>query len=254
MPQTTIDIQITRLSNGKKPILQDVSFPLNKNELTGIIAKSGSGKSTLIKACARLLPQSEGWDLIGDIRINGTSIKDWNPLKLRQSIMYLPQKATMFPGSIDDNLMIPQKTNHKNRTRTERIKKANNALEITQLADEIDDWKMPASKLSGGQQQRLAMARALCLDPNCLLLDEPTSALDPHTIAKLEENILTIAKTTQIVLVTHDTILAQKCDRLIYLDKPDEGGATLEANGSPQDMMSGKLGKKAQAFLHARKL
>ncbi|MEM5474107.1 ATP-binding cassette domain-containing protein [Hoeflea sp. AS60] len=253
MSQLSISLRNYSLTADSTDILSDVSFELNGSGTVAILARSGTGKSTLVKSIARLLDDTTVWSEDGVLAVNGKPVSEWNRIALRRKAMYVPQKSVVFGRTVADNLILPQKLVHPERSDAELVARAHQAIEQTQLADEISDLDLPVSSVSaGGQQQRLALARAFVLDPDCLMLDEPTSALDALAITPLENCILEMARSKLIVIVTHDLILARKCDRVLFLHNKHDTGARLVADGTPEQVLFDPTLKEPFAFMHAR--
>lgn len=253
MAQCEILFDRYHLSCGDKDILSDLSLKISGRGSVAIMGRSGTGKSTLAKAILRLLDERADWIESGEVRVNGKSVAEWKLPELRCGVMYVPQKPVVFGSSVADNLIMTQHQNHPKRSPKDMLDRAYKAIEQTQLVADISDINMPHSRLnSGGQQQRLCLARALAQDPDCLILDEPTSALDPLTTSLLEDCLFEIARTKLVIVVTHDIILAQKSDRVLFLHNHNETGAQLIADGSPDEVLCNPAAEIPYAFATAR--
>lgn len=190
-----------------RTILKDVNLTIHQGEHVGIIGPSGSGKSSLIRTINRLL-------LIhtGKIIING---KDNHTKNLPQIGMVF-QAYALFPHlTVLENLTLAPLL-HGGNAKTLKCK-AQALLEKVRLAG-FDD-RYPNS-LSGGQQQRIAIARALMIDPEILLLDEPTSALDPEMINEVKLVLQDIiANNMTVLIVSHDIAFIKKTtSRILFLE------------------------------------
>jgi len=192
----TFDIILNNISFAYKQrnILENVNLEIRKNEFASIVGPNGGGKTTLLKLILGLLKPN-----IGTISIFGKK-----PEQVRHKIGYMPQYAHLdmsFPASVMDVVQMGR----INKTKLWFTKK--DKIESIQAIDQVGMTgfiKTGFNELSGGQKQRILIARALCSNPDLLLLDEPTSNIDHET----EENLLSIlqkinAKTT-ILLVSHD--------------------------------------------------
>ena len=164
---------------------------------TAILGRSGSGKSTLLRLVNRLLEPSAGEVLYG-----GKAVGEYDPLKLRRALGFVPQDLGLFPHWT---------------ARRQIARFGAQGLEVAGslgLAGDLLD-RYP-HELSGGQQQRVALARALASDPPVLLLDEPFSALDPILRRELQDLVLSLRKT--ILFVTHDLREALRLgERVVFL-------------------------------------
>jgi osmoprotectant transport system ATP-binding protein len=178
--------------------LHELSLEIPAGTFCVLVGPSGGGKTTALKLVNRLVQLDEG-----DIRIDGRSIRDLEPVELRRQIGYVIQQIGLFPHmTVGDNVAtVPRLLGWpKARTRA----RVAELLELVGL--EQGDAKRYPSQLSGGQRQRVGLARALAADPAVLLMDEPFGALAPITRARLQQELRRlhreVAKT--VVFVTHD--------------------------------------------------
>lgn len=185
--------------SGDKWLLQSVTATLARGRTAAVIGPSGAGKSTLLSLCNLLRTPTAG-----RIEVDGQDIRDWPVQRLRQKVGMVFQAATMFPGSVEDNVLFGLKLHNRPLTDAGRL------LELVDLPREL--LTKPASDLSGGQQQRVALARTLAMEPEVLLLDEVTSALDVHAKREVEETLLEIRSRlhTTMLWVTHDLRQARR--------------------------------------------
>jgi ATP-binding cassette subfamily B protein len=191
--------------------LTDVSFTIKPHQTIGIIGGTGSGKSTLVNLIPRFYEAQKG-----RITIKDQDIKDYTFAALRKMIGFVPQAATLFSGTIRENLLWGNK-----EASEEDIQKA---LEISQAKEIVDkmkeglDTRIEASgkNVSGGQRQRLTIARALVRQPEILILDDSASALDFATDAKLRRALKTLDTTT--IIVSQRVSALRHADAIIVLD------------------------------------
>ncbi len=178
--------------------LEDLSFTIPAGTFCVLVGPSGGGKTTALKLVNRLIPFDEG-----DIRIDGRSIKELEPVELRRGIGYVIQQVGLFPHmTIGDNIAtVPQLLGWPKQRINERTAEL---LELVGL--EQSDAKRYPAQLSGGQRQRVGLARALAADPPLLLMDEPFGALDPITRARLQDELRRLHREVSktIIFVTHD--------------------------------------------------
>ena len=183
---------------GDKIAVNNLSLNIAEGTLTMLIGPSGCGKTTTMKMINRLIQANEG-----EIKLNGTSIYDIDPVQLRRTIGYVIQEIGLFPHfTVYDNIAtVPRllKWDEKKvKTRVEEL------LDMVTL-DFSYAYKYPL-QLSGGERQRVGLARALGADPEVLLMDEPFGAIDPINRLKLHDSFLEIQEEIKktIVFVTHD--------------------------------------------------
>jgi len=198
-------LQKTPLYFGSNEVLKEGDLSIKKGKTTCIIGPSGAGKSTLLRSLNRMNDLIAGFHHKGRILYNNEDIygKGQSAEKLRRRVGMVFQKPCLFPGSILDNVVFGIR--HIKDKKKEGFKViAEESLRAVGLFDEVRHrLHAPAQTLSEGQSQRLAIARALAVGPDALLLDEPTSALDHRSAAAIEELIRELGKTMTIVMVTH---------------------------------------------------
>jgi osmoprotectant transport system ATP-binding protein len=192
-----------------------LNLTIEDKKLTILIGPSGCGKTTTLKMINRLIERSDG-----DIKFDGTSIDNINPIQLRREIGYVIQEIGLFPHmTVYENIAIVPKLLKWNE---QKIKdRVDELLDLVNMDPEIYRSRYPA-QLSGGQRQRIGVARGLAADPDILLMDEPFGAIDPINREKLQEAFLEIQDKIQktIVFVTHDIREAIKLgDKIAILDQ-----------------------------------
>jgi len=202
-----ISLQVSELSltlEGNN-ILRDISFSLPAHGMNVLIGPSGAGKSTLLR-CLNLLHT----DWCGKLRIMGHDTRCWpeGEDELRRTIGLIAQKPSLFPCSIQQNIVFGlsrKERSHMSGNHIERV------LKQAALWDEVKNrLHDQAATLSVGQQQRLCIARALILSPKMLLLDEPTASLDPRSKQFIEVSLLELAQKLPVLCVTHDIEQAKR--------------------------------------------
>lgn len=204
---------------GKHPVLDGVDLTVPTGSVTCLTGPSGSGKSTLLSLLVRLDEEKEELEWKGRIRFHGQDLDGVSDLPaLRRKIVLVDQKPTVFPGSVERNVLFGVRERMKKRERKER---AAHYLQKAQLHEEVADrFDMDASKLSVGQQQRLCIARALAVEPEVLILDEPTSSLDRDSCRSIEAMMAGLAQERSILFVTHDLEQAKRIgDHQVVLEK-----------------------------------
>jgi phosphate transport system ATP-binding protein len=231
---------------GASQALRDITADIPARQITAIVGPSGCGKTTLLRSLNRLLEETEGTRVHGQVFLDGIDIygRGVDVTEVRTRVGMLAPKPFPLPMSIYDNvafgrrihgLQVVDKGNGRNLDRiVERY------LRAAGLWEEVKDrLRAPASGLSTGQQQRLCLARALAVEPEVLLCDEPTSALDPISAQRIEEQLRSIKQETTVVVVTHLLRQARRlADHVIFLWLGElvECGPAAQIFGQPEDL------------------
>ncbi|EEL34631.1 MULTISPECIES: ABC transporter ATP-binding protein [Bacillus cereus group] len=194
-------------------VLKDISFSIRKGEKVGIIGSTGSGKSTLAKLLPRLYDIEQG-----EICIDGINVKMYDLQKLRASIGFVPQKALLFSGSIEENLRYGK----EDATHDELETAASSAC-ATEFINKLEEsyhynLTQGATNLSGGQKQRVSIARALVRKPSILILDDSTSAVDAKSEANIQSALRTEYKGTTTLLIASKISSIIDADKILVLD------------------------------------
>lgn len=194
--------------------LKGVDLTITTGELVAIVGKSGSGKSTLLNLLGGIDKQTEG-----TICINGNKIDDMNENQLSgfraENIGFIFQFFQLMPTlTCLENVLMPMEF-LKKYPKKDRKARAEMLLEKVGLTRHSN--KFPAA-LSGGEQQRVAIARAMANDPSIILADEPTGNLDSKTSEAVFVMMQSLAREGKnVVMVTHNDELAQRCDRVVRI-------------------------------------
>ena len=202
---------------GQTKVLNGVSFNINRGEVVSIVGPSGAGKTTLLYILGTLIkPDKRNETTIILDNIDITSYNDSQLCKFRNlSLGFVFQFHQLLPEfSAIENVCIPAFIARKNKNEVER--KALNLLNFFGLKNKSDN--MP-KMLSGGEQQRVAVARALINNPKLILADEPTGNLDSVSANNLNDYFFKLRDEfdTSIVMVTHNSELAERADRTLKL-------------------------------------
>jgi osmoprotectant transport system ATP-binding protein len=185
--------------NGDRPLLSDLSLDIQRDEVLILLGRSGSGKTTTLKLINRLLSPTRG-----EVRVEGRSTLEWDPIQLRRRIGYAVQDVGLFPHyTAEQNVALIPKAEGWDKVRIRN--RVRQMLSLVGLPYEQFARRYP-QELSGGQRQRVGLARALAADPPILLMDEPFGALDPLSRAELQREFALLRKQlgTTVVFVTHD--------------------------------------------------
>ncbi len=190
-----IEVQSLTAGYGPVTVLRDLNFRAEPGQITCVMGRNGAGKSTLMKALMGLVPASAG-----KITLNGT---DLTPLPAHQvpkhGLAYVPQGRRLFgPLTVAENLDVGLNTRKKGSDTREFV------LELfPRLRERLGQT---ASTLSGGEQQMLAIGRALCLEPQVLLLDEPTEGLQPSMIALIRDTVLRLKSSGMATILVEQRV------------------------------------------------
>lgn len=207
--------QITVVPPGEQQAaLRMVSFRLEPGQAMGVIGPSGAGKSTLARALTGVWRPAGG-----KVRLDGATLDQYDSDVLGSYIGYLPQRVTLFDGTIADNIARLQPTPNDEMVIAAARKAAAHDM-ILQLPDGYNTRvSAVGSRLSGGQIQRIGLARALYGDPIILVLDEPNSNLDNEGSNALNAAIRTMkAAGKSILIMAHRPAAIQECDVLLVLE------------------------------------
>ncbi|WP_299439722.1 ABC transporter ATP-binding protein [uncultured Aquimarina sp.] len=224
--------------------LKKISFEINSGQTIAIIGKTGSGKSTILDLLGRLYDVSNG-----EIRVDGTPIRQLNLINLRESIGYVPQDAFLFSDSIRNNI----KFGKTNATETEVLEAAKNAAVHKNIEGFSKGYDTVLGErgitLSGGQKQRVSIARAIIKDPSILLFDDCLSAVDTETEEEILNNLNRISKNKTTFIVSHRVSTARNADKIIVLEEGEiiqQGthNQLLDADGYYKELYLKQLSEK----------
>ena len=198
----------------EEPVIKNISFSCNEGQTTAIIGSTGSGKSTIANLLLRLHDIDEG-----EIRLCGVDIRSLPQEELRDRLGYIPQKAFLFSGTIEDNLRMGDK-----EATNEDMKRA---LMISQADSFVDKLPMGlesqvsqgGSNFSGGQKQRLAIARALIKKVPVYIFDDSFSALDSKTDAALRKALKENMKDAVKIIIAQKVSTIMNADQILVMDE-----------------------------------
>jgi len=195
--------------------VDDVSISIFSGETVALLGPSGCGKTTTLRLINRLTEADSG-----DVLVRGTPVQEQKRERLRRSIGYVIQDGGLFPHlTVEQNTATLPHLLRWPRARTQ--KRVAEVLELVGLPIDTFGHRKPEA-LSGGQRQRVGVARALCSDPDILLMDEPFSALDPVTRETLQDEFIELQHRLQktVVIVSHDMLEAGKLStRIVMMNK-----------------------------------
>jgi osmoprotectant transport system ATP-binding protein len=194
----TIELKNVTKRFGNDVAVDKLNLQMEKGTITMLIGPSGCGKTTTMKMINRLVQLDEG-----EIKLEGTSVYDIDPVQLRRTIGYVIQEIGLFPHfTVYDNIATVPRLLKWDESKIK--KRVEELLDMVTL-DSSYAHRYPL-QLSGGERQRVGLARALGADPEVLLMDEPFGAIDPINRLKLHDSFLEIQDEIKktIVFVTHD--------------------------------------------------
>lgn len=215
-------------AGSREETLHGISFSAMPGETIGIIGGTGSGKSTL----ANLIPRF--YDCTsGTIRLFGQDVQSLKPSSIRKRVSIVPQKATVFSGSLRKNMQWG-----KRDATDEEIYRALDTAQAREFVDSKREGldlviQQGGSNLSGGQKQRLTIARALVGQPDILILDDSASALDFATDARLRKAIRENTGNMTVFIISQRVSAIQSADHILVMDDGRPAGY-----GTHQELLS----------------
>ncbi|MBB4088145.1 type I secretion system permease/ATPase [Sphingomonas carotinifaciens] len=210
-----------RAPGSDRMLLSDVSFDVSPGEIVALIGPSGAGKSTLLRVVASAISPDRG-----EVRIDGTSLADWDREALGACIGYTPQAPTLFPATVTANIArFASPTGDAASVDIEArvVAAAMRAGAHETIQRFANGYNTPltireAGGLSAGQRQLVSLSRALFGDPSLLLLDEPNAHLDLNGEAALMKTLASLrAQGVAVLLSTHRPSLLQVADRMLLV-------------------------------------
>ncbi len=213
--QQAIAFKDVHFGYGGIPVLQGVSFEIERGQTVALVGPSGSGKTTLMHLLARFHRPDAGailWD--------GQDLEEFDLTGFRTRLGLVTQESRLFNTSVAENIQLGSTHLETNKDALERAAKASNSIEF--IAGMEGGWEAGVgdggNKLSGGQRQRLSIARALFKDPPVLLMDEATSSLDTESEHKVQQAIDRLMEGRTTLVIAHRLSTVRHADRIIVLD------------------------------------
>lgn len=233
VPQLIGDIQFENVSfryGTRATIFESLNLTIKKGTFTAIVGESGSGKTTIISLLHRLYPLNGGC-----IRIGNNNIANFSNRSLRKAMACVPQEIELFTGTIAENIAPAELNPDMNR-----ILEVCSNLGMSKFIESLPGGFNAmlgehGSKLSGGQRQLIAIARAMYLNPEILILDEATSSLDPITESHIQGTLSEFIRSGRtLVVIAHRLSTIRRADVIYVLDKGQvvESGTFAELVGS----------------------
>lgn len=203
----------------KRPnnVLRNISLNIEEGEMAAIMGPSGSGKSTLLYTVSGMDSATAGKISFFGKEIEGLSAKEMSRIRLSQMGFIFQQMYLLKNLTIYDNIVLPAYQADGGRKNRERINER--ARELMRKLGIIEIAENDITEVSGGQLQRACICRSLINQPKMIFADEPTGALNQQNSKEVMKELNRINKEgTTIMLVTHDSKVAAKCDRVLYIE------------------------------------
>lgn len=209
-------------------VLRNISFKAEAGQTIGIIGSTGCGKSTLVKLIPRLYDPDSG-----AIYVDGVNIKDLSLEKLRTAIGFVPQRASLFSGTIEENLSFG-----KEHATIDDLEQAAQSAAASEFIDRFDEkfahrLMQGATNLSGGQRQRLSMARAFIRKPNILILDDSTSAIDALSESAVQQALRKAHSDTTVFIISSKISSIMEADQILVMED-----GRIEATGTHEELLT----------------
>ncbi len=225
---------------GQFHILEGVSLEVPRNSITVLLGRNGAGKTTTLKSILGLTPPRTG-----TVRFNGQELQGKRAFDIASmGIGYVPEHRAIFRNlSVAENLKIAE------RKKGDLDRRAGFIFGLFPDLERL--YSLPGNHLSGGQQQMLAVARALVADNQLLLIDEPSEGLAPILIEQMMEAIRELSRTTTILLVEQNFIMASQLGERYYIidDGQTVHQGTMEALVQDEALVRRYLGASVAAVL-----
>lgn len=207
----TVKVEHLTGGYGKKPVIKDLNFELEKGEIVGLIGLNGAGKSTTIKHMLGLINPMEGKLSISNIKIN-EDIENY-----RKKLSYIPESPVIYDElTLEEHIEMTAMAYQLSRE--EAMRRAKPLLKVFRLENEL---KVFPSHFSKGMKQKVMIICAFIVDPELYIIDEPFLGLDPLGIQSMLDLMVEKRNENRTVLMsTHILATAERyCDRFIILDK-----------------------------------
>ena len=198
--------------NGE-PVLRHINLTIQAGQVVALVGPSGAGKSTLFSLLLRFNTAQSG-----EIELDGANLSQVKARELRKQVALVPQRTTVFSGTIADAILFGREASHQQLIEAARLANAHDF--IMALPDGYDtQLEERGTNVSGGQLQRIAIARAVLGNPAVLLLDEATSALDAEAEAAVQLGLRQAMQGRTVLVIAHRLATVQEADQIVVLDR-----------------------------------
>ncbi|PQD12980.1 ABC transporter ATP-binding protein [Enterococcus faecalis] len=199
----------------EEPILTDISFTAQPNQVIAFAGPSGGGKSTIFSLIERFYEPTEGQIKFGNIDIKDIKLSDY-----RRQIGFVSQDSAIMAGTIRDNLTYGLAENFSDEQLWDVLELAYARKFVEEMSDKLNtEVGERGVKISGGQRQRIAIARAFLRNPKILMLDEATASLDSESEMKVQEALSNLMKGRTTLVIAHRLSTIVDADSIYFVEK-----------------------------------
>lgn len=228
--QGNIEFNNVSLNIGDKPILNNISFSLEKGKTIGIMGATGAGKTSIINLLQRFYDANEG-----EIKVDGINVKDLALHDLRKGISLVMQDVFLFSDTVTENIKLGKKDSITDEEVIHSITNAQAKDFIEKMNDGYDTIIGERGVgLSGGQKQRISIARSLSKKTPILVLDDSTSALDMETEHLIQKSLNDLKDTTKII-IAHRISAVRNADEIVILNE-----GSIAERGTHEELLKTK--------------
>ena len=205
-----------------QPVLDGLSFTVDRGESVAVVGATGAGKSTLVRLLTRLYEVGGG-----RVLLDGVDLRDMDLDHARRRVVVVNQDVFMFAGTVAENISLGARD-----LTEEQIATAARRVGLTRLL-KLDHYVLErGSNLSAGEQQLIAFARALARDPEVLVLDEATASVDPESERIIQDGIAELTRARTSIVIAHRLSTIEQVDRVLVLRK-----GRLEEEGPHEQLL-----------------
>jgi len=212
--------------DGRTPVLRDVSFRVRPGEKAAIVGYTGAGKTSVLSLLLRLYDADSG-----RVLVDGTDVRDFDPVELRRRFGMVFQDVFLFSGTVEENLRLGEDTPRDALERALRLVDADPVIARLPkgLSSRVHERGL---SLSVGERQLLSFARALAADPPILVLDEATSSVDAETEGRIQEALARALRGRTALIVAHRLSTVRLADRILVLHRGE-----LRERGTHEELL-----------------